>query len=128
MQNDNVFQMSASNIRFGAGCTAEVGSDLRDLSARRTMVLIDPNLRSLPTAEVVINSLKEQGIDFAVFDEVSVEPTDSSFQHAAAVADEQSEDAAGEPSNDSTEEGAVERQLLSGVGVISGRAGLRNLW
>ncbi|HIK92360.1 MAG TPA: iron-containing alcohol dehydrogenase [Planctomycetes bacterium] len=86
MDNDNVFQMSASNIRFGAGCTAEIGMDLRDMSAQRTMVLLDPNLRSLSVAEVVIESLKAQRLDFVVFDEISVEPTDASFQHAAAVA------------------------------------------
>ena len=44
MQQDNVFQMAASNIRFGAGCTAEIGMDLRDMRANRTMVLIDPHV------------------------------------------------------------------------------------
>jgi hydroxyacid-oxoacid transhydrogenase len=86
MQNDNVFQMAASNIRFGAGCTAEIGMDLRDMSAKRTMVLFDPNLRSLPIAEVVIGSLQAQKVDFVVFNEVSMEPTDASFAEAAAVA------------------------------------------
>ena len=88
MQTDNVFEMSASNIRFGAGCTAEIGMDLRDMSVRRTMVLMDPKLRSLPVAEVVIDSLKRKNVDFEVFDEISVEPTDASFQHAASVATE----------------------------------------
>ena len=86
MQTDNVFQMSASNIRFGAGCTAEIGMDLRHLSVKRTMVLLDPNLRSLSVAETVIDSLKRQNVDFELFDEVSVEPTDASFRHAADAA------------------------------------------
>lgn len=86
MQTDNIFQMAASNIRFGAGCTAEIGMDLRDMSARRTMVLLDPNLRSLPVAEVVIDSLNQQSIDFVLYDEISVEPTDAGFQQAAAAA------------------------------------------
>ena len=86
MQHDNVFQMAASNIRFGAGCTAEIGMDLRDMSAKRTLVLLDPNLRSLPVTEVVVDALKAQNVDFVIFDEISVEPTDASFQHAAAVA------------------------------------------
>lgn len=86
MQNDTIFQMAASNIRFGAGCTSEIGMDLRDLSARRTMVLLDPNLRALPVAEVVQDSLEKQNVDYVLFDEISVEPTDASFQHAAAVA------------------------------------------
>lgn len=88
MQRDNIFQMSASNIRFGSGCTAEIGMDLRDISAKRIMVLIDPNLRSLPVAEVVIDSLKANSLDFVIFDEISIEPTDASFSHAAAVAAE----------------------------------------
>lgn len=88
MQRDNIFQMAASNIRFGSGCTAEIGMDLRDISAKRIMVLIDPNLRSLPVAEVVIDSLKALSLDFAIFDEISIEPTDASFAHAAAVASE----------------------------------------
>jgi len=86
MQYDNIFQMAASNIRFGAGCTTEIGMDLQDMSAKRTMVLLDPNLRSLSVAEVVIDSLKANGCDFAIFDEISIEPTDASFGHAAAVA------------------------------------------
>ena len=86
MEHDNVFQMSASNIRFGAGCTAEIGMDLRAMSAQRTMVFLDPNLASLPVADRLSTSLKSQNCDFILFDEVSVEPTDASFQHAAAVA------------------------------------------
>lgn len=86
MQTDSVFQMAASNIRFGAGCTAEIGMDLKDMSVRRTMVLLDPNLKTLPVAEVVTNSLKQQNIDFELFDEICVEPTDRSFQAAAEAA------------------------------------------
>lgn len=86
MQTDNIFQMAASNIRFGAGCTSEIGMDLKDLGARRTMVLMDPNVSRLATGEVVRESLQQQQIDFVIFDEVSVEPTDAGFQHAAGIA------------------------------------------
>jgi hydroxyacid-oxoacid transhydrogenase len=88
MSNDTAFQMSASNIRFGPGTTAEVGQDLRAMEVRRTLVIIDPKLKSLPTGEVVLNSLKANGIDFDVFDSVSVEPTDRSFQEATRCATE----------------------------------------
>ncbi|MCA9175179.1 MAG: iron-containing alcohol dehydrogenase [Planctomycetales bacterium] len=86
MQKDHVFQMSASNIRFGAGCTAEVGMDLRDLGVKRTLVVIDPRLVNLTPGEVVRESLQRHHIDFQLFDEVLVEPTDSSFRHASQVA------------------------------------------
>lgn len=88
MSNDTAFQMSASNIRFGPGTTAEVGLDLKSMGVSRTLVVIDPKLRSLPTGEVVLESLKASGINFDVFDEVAVEPTDRSFQRAAECATE----------------------------------------
>lgn len=86
MPHDRVFQMASSNIRFGPGATAEVGMDLRDMSAGRTMVLLDPNLRPLPVADVVLNALKAERLDYFVFDEISIEPTAASFQQAAAAA------------------------------------------
>ena len=56
--------------------------------ADRTMVLVDPNLRSLPTCDIVVDSLKRQKIDYEIFDAISVEPTDASFQRAAEAATE----------------------------------------
>lgn len=88
MKTDTAFQMSASNIRFGPGTTAEVGLDLKAMEVSRTLVVIDPKLRPMPAGEVVMESLKSAGISFDVFDEVSVEPTDKSFQRAAECATE----------------------------------------
>lgn len=88
MLTDTAFQMSASNIRFGPGTTQEVGLDLKAMGVRRTLVLIDPKLKDLPTGETVISSLKSNGIDFDVFEAISVEPTDRSFQDAAMCATE----------------------------------------
>jgi len=78
--------MSAANIRFGPGCTAELGMDLESLQAKRTMVLLDPHLRDLQVGQTVINALKTSAIDFDLFDEISIEPTDASFRHAAEFA------------------------------------------
>lgn len=86
--HDTAFQIMASNCRFGCGITHEVGMDLVDLGARRVLVVIDPALRSLPTGAVVQQSLEENKLEFAVFDEVEVEPTDISFLAAAKFATE----------------------------------------
>lgn len=86
MQTDTAFQMSASNIRFGPGTTAEVGMDLRDMQLKRVMVVIDPALKELPTGQVVCESLKAAGVGFEIFDRVAVEPTDQSFRVAAEAA------------------------------------------
>ena len=86
MQHDTAFQMSASNIRFGAGVTREVGMDLRDLAAKRCLLVIDPALVELPVGQIVVESLKAEKIDYLMYDGVQVEPTDSSFQDAATLA------------------------------------------
>ena len=83
-QRDTAFQMAASNIRFGPGTTSEVGMDLADMSIRKAAVLIDPALVELPTGRTVISSLEDAGVGFEVFESISVEPTDRSFQDATA--------------------------------------------
>ncbi|MDH3208244.1 MAG: iron-containing alcohol dehydrogenase [Gemmatimonadota bacterium] len=86
MKHDTAFQMAAANIRFGQGITREIGMDLVDLGAKRTLLVIDPALVHTPTGETVTAALKQSGIGFELFDGVSVEPTDSSFREAADVA------------------------------------------
>src|SRR5262245_14987012 len=85
-EHDTAFQVSASNLRFGTGTTREVGLDLADMGLRRTLLVIDPKLRDLPTGEVVLASLRSAKIDFEVFADVEVEPTDQSFREAIDVA------------------------------------------
>jgi hydroxyacid-oxoacid transhydrogenase len=62
--------------------------DLKEMGVRHTLVVIDPKLRSLPPGDVVVDSLRNNDIAFEVFDDVEVEPTDSSFQRAARFATE----------------------------------------
>lgn len=86
MNNDTAFQLAVSNIRFGSGITREVGMDLDELQVRRVMLVIDPALVDLPTGTAVVESLRSSRIDFVMYDRVRVEPTDASFQAAAAFA------------------------------------------
>ena len=83
MEYDTAFQIASANIRFGDGTTSEVGMDLSDLQAKRTMLVMDPALVPLPTGQTVVDSLKSAHVDFTMFDRVSVEPTDESFRQAA---------------------------------------------
>lgn len=93
MPNDTAFQMSASNIRCGRGVTREIGMDLIELGTKRTLLVIDPALVELPAGRTVIESLKENRVDFAVYDQIDVEPTDVTFQQAAKFASEGNFDA-----------------------------------
>jgi hydroxyacid-oxoacid transhydrogenase len=83
---DTAFQVSMSNLRFGAGATREIGMDLEDMGLRRTLLVIDPRLVDLPTGDVVLAAMRAARVDFEIFDAVEVEPTDRSFQEAIAVA------------------------------------------
>jgi hydroxyacid-oxoacid transhydrogenase len=78
--------MATSNIRFGFGCTRELGAELADQGKRQVMVLTDPHLRNLPPVLTAIESMEEHGIRYSIFDRVRVEPTDESFLEAIRAA------------------------------------------
>lgn len=82
MKNDMAFEMAASNIRYGIGVTEEVGMDFADMKVEHVMVLTDSNLKLLPPVETALASLKKHGVAYTLYDQVRVEPTDSSFQQA----------------------------------------------
>ena len=86
MENDYAFEMSTSNIRYGPGVTREIGMDLAELGVRRVMIVTDPYLAKTPIVEKVVTSISAQNIDHALFDEVRIEPTDSSLKIAITFA------------------------------------------
>ena len=86
MSLETVFTMDASSIKFGVGATREVGFEMKQLGARRVMVVVDPNLVDSETARIALGALKEEGVDAVVFDRVRIEPSEASFREAAAFA------------------------------------------
>jgi hydroxyacid-oxoacid transhydrogenase len=80
--SETAFTMDTSSITFGRGATAEVGENMRSLGANRVMVVTDPNVARLPAVSIVVESLREAGIDPVIYDRVRVEPTDLSFSDA----------------------------------------------
>ena len=93
MHNDTAFEMAASSVRFGAGVTREVGMDLHEMGARLVLVLTDPVVSRLPPVQAVLESLEQNGVPFALYDRVRVEPSDESFLDAIAFARERPFDA-----------------------------------
>ena len=88
MPNDTIFEMATSNIRYGAGATREVGMDLADMGAGRVMLVTDPGLADSAPVQTARQSLEDNGVEYAVFDRVRVEPTDASFKEAIVFARE----------------------------------------
>ncbi|KAJ4299090.1 hypothetical protein N0V90_004334 [Kalmusia sp. IMI 367209] len=77
--------MAASSIRFGPGCTKEVGMDFKNMGAKRVMVVTDGNVRKLSAMKQVAEGLEREGVQFEVYDGVRVEPKDSSVKAAIEV-------------------------------------------
>jgi hydroxyacid-oxoacid transhydrogenase len=84
--HDTAFQVAASNIRFGRGVTREIGMDLVDLGAKRTMLVIDRALVAAEVGRTVTEALRASAVGYELFDDVSIEPTDASFRAAADFA------------------------------------------
>ncbi len=88
MTFETAFTMESSRIKYGPGVTREVGYDMKALGARRVMVVTDPNLAESEPVSTVLEALRAEGIDGALFDRVRVEPTDISFKEATRFATE----------------------------------------
>jgi len=80
------FTMDTSSIKYGSGVTREVGYEMGRLGAKRVAVITDPGLVQSEPVSIALDSLRAEGIDSVLFDGVSVEPTDASFQEAARFA------------------------------------------
>ncbi|XP_043990968.1 hydroxyacid-oxoacid transhydrogenase, mitochondrial isoform X2 [Gambusia affinis] len=89
---DYAFEMASSNIRYGVGVSAEVGMDLQNLGAQNVCLMTDRTLTRLPPVQAVLESLVRNRIRFQVFDDVRVEPSDSSFKEAISFAKKDSFD------------------------------------
>jgi hydroxyacid-oxoacid transhydrogenase len=93
MSHEFAFEMAASNVRFGAGVTRELGMDLAEMGARNALVITDPILTKLPPVKTALESLERNRVPFVLYDRVRVEPTDESFQDAISFARQREIDA-----------------------------------
>ena len=83
---ETAFAIDTSSIKFGPGITREAGYELDRLGASRVMVVTDPRMAGSAAVNAATDSLKRAGIDYGVFDRVSIEPTDVSFKGAIEFA------------------------------------------
>lgn len=71
--------MAASAIRFGPGCTKEVGMDFKNMGAKKVMVVTDGTVAKLDAMKQVVQGLEAEGIAYEVYKGTRVEPKDSSY-------------------------------------------------
>src|SRR5688572_14687758 len=87
-EGDSAFTIDASTLTFGAGCLKEAGDQARALGMTRVGLYTDAGVRRLPLIREITRSLEAAYVDYAIYDEVKVEPTDASFKAAARFAAE----------------------------------------
>lgn len=85
--------MAASNIRFGPGCTKEVGMDFANMKSKKVMIVTDHNVAKLDAMAQSIQGLEAEGIPYVIYSRTRVEPKDTSIKEAIAFAREHQPDA-----------------------------------
>jgi hydroxyacid-oxoacid transhydrogenase len=85
---ETAFTMDSSRIKYGPGATHEVGRDMKALGVRRVMVVTDPNLADREPVSFSLQALSKEGVDAVLFDQVYIEPTDTSFKEAIQFSNE----------------------------------------
>ncbi|TKA80266.1 hypothetical protein B0A55_03041 [Friedmanniomyces simplex] len=85
-QKEYAFEMAASSIRFGPGCTKEVGMDMTNLGAKKVIVVTDETVQKLDAMKQTIAGLEAEGLAYEIFSKVRVEPKDYSIKEAIAFA------------------------------------------
>jgi alcohol dehydrogenase class IV len=82
MDAETVFTYGAPLLKFGVGASEEFGWDLVQEGVKRVLVVTDPVLAGHGVPGRVADGLRRYDLDVHTFDEVHVEPTDESLQHA----------------------------------------------
>ncbi len=79
----DTFTIAIPKYTFGRGCLHEAGARASGLGMTRVGLFTDAFLRDSAYVATVLESLKESGIDVAVFDEITIEADDASVERGA---------------------------------------------
>lgn len=83
---ETVFTMRSTPYKFGIGATAEIGNDVVSLGVKRVLIVTDKGVAATGLVERVTELVRAQGIETGIYDEVCIEPTDSSVKAAIEFA------------------------------------------
>lgn len=85
---DTAFAVDANAVRYGPGVIREIGDDAQANGMTRVMLLTDERLAATEHVALVQETLARAGVEVVLYDQVTVEPTDTSFKQAATFATE----------------------------------------
>ena len=84
--SDTAFTVDPPLLTYGHGCSREAGDLAVAMGMRRVALVTDATLSRLGATTEIQDSLRAAGLDVVLYDEVSIEPTDASFESAASFA------------------------------------------
>jgi hydroxyacid-oxoacid transhydrogenase len=82
MVPETVFTYGAPLLKFGTGASEEFGWDLVSDGVKRLLIVTDPALAGYGVPGRVADGLRGYDLEVETYDQVHVEPTDSSLAHA----------------------------------------------
>ena len=83
---ESVFTIEATQLKFGAGASAELGWEMNRLGLRRVLLIADAGLHQFGLIDRIEGLLRASGVAFARYEDIAVEPTIESLTRAAAFA------------------------------------------
>jgi len=81
---ETLITYSTVPLKFGFAAADETGYEAKRLGAKKALICTDKNLRAIGHPEKIKKILEKEGIDVDIYDDIHVEPTDKSFEKAAA--------------------------------------------
>lgn len=88
LTEETIFTWGAPPLKIGAGAVDEVGFEMKQLGAKRVLILTDPTINAAGIPHRIADLLHQNGISSEIFDGCHVEPTDDSMDKAAGYARE----------------------------------------
>jgi len=79
----NAFTVAMPRLSFGRGVLNEVGERCKRYSLRRVALFTDPYLLDGPLVAIAKQSLKDAGVETAIFSDIRVEPCDGTIMRGA---------------------------------------------
>ena len=83
-QGADTFTLAMPKLTFGRGCLAEAGVRAAVRGMTHIALFTDPYLKDGPYVATVLQSLREAGLDAAIFSEIRIEADDTSVKNAAS--------------------------------------------
>lgn len=82
MDNETVFTLEATPVKFGMGASLELGWELQSLALQKVVVFLDPNVAHIPMVQRILSNITAAGITSVVYSNIQVEPSLESLEQS----------------------------------------------